>query len=92
MKRQLAALSLVLAASVATNVNAAEVSVQRYVTHLVSSALEITRSEIQYGLQESILNAGHNLSIESQPVKAKITVKDLASNSQANTATNQKAE
>lgn len=58
---------------------AAEVSLNTFVGALLSNAVSVAQQEIQYSVQESVLNAAHSLSLDGeQAPAAKVSIKELA--------------
>lgn len=62
-----------------TAVQAREVTVEEFVSVMVSQAMEVTKQEIQNSVQEAVLSATHALSFEQEPVTyiAKVTITDI---------------
>ena len=64
-----AALTLGLSASA----NAAPAGIDKFLSHVVSAAIEATTTEIQNEISESILNSAHHVSVSDITTRVEIT-------------------
>ncbi|GAC15947.1 hypothetical protein [Aliiglaciecola lipolytica] len=85
---------LVSSLFVASSVQAVEVSVEQLVGSLITQAVEVTKEEISYGVEEAILTANNSISLDSGASEyvANITITDLDSNFEIQKEENEKAE
>jgi hypothetical protein len=80
-KSKIAVAALTTSLIFAGSVNANEVSVEQIVTSLVSQAMFVAQQEVQYSVQESVLNATHVLSFsEEKAYVTKVTITDIKAN------------
>ncbi|GAB2678064.1 hypothetical protein Q4574_02600 [Aliiglaciecola sp. 3_MG-2023] len=79
---------------VASTAQATEVSVEQLVGSLISQAVEVTKEEISYGVEEAILTVNNSIGFESgsQDYVTNVTITDLNSNVEAKKQENDKAE
>lgn len=70
---------------------AAEVNLNTYVGALLSNAVTAVQQEIQYGVQEAVLNATHSISLSEEAVEANISINEIAKSEVVNTESDAKA-
>jgi len=77
----------------AGSASAVDVSVEKYVGALVTSAFEVATQEITFGVQESVLSASNGIVMdESELVAAKVTITDLEATEGQKQESSDKAE
>jgi hypothetical protein len=80
-KSKIAVVALTTSLMFTAGVNAKEVSVEQILTSLVSQAVFVAQQEVQYGVQEAVLNATHALSLnEEKAFVTKVTITDIDEN------------
>ncbi|MEP4890388.1 MAG: hypothetical protein ABJV04_10205 [Aliiglaciecola sp.] len=79
---------------VASSAQAAEVSLEQLVGSLVSQAVEVTKEELSYGVEEAILTVNNSIGFESdsQDYVTNVTITDLNSNTEEKKEESDKAE
>lgn len=91
MKKSIA-VSVVLLGTVA-NANAASTNVENFVSSLVMNAVAHTQIELKNSVQQAVLNATHQLSVDEQAVPAgRVNVQILAKQEKDDEAEKQQAE
>ncbi|MCV2886644.1 hypothetical protein OE749_18265 [Aestuariibacter sp. AA17] len=71
---------VVLGLAVAGSVSAQEVSLEQLISASVSQVVEVTRTELQYKVQESVLTANNMISFDStEQYATRVTITDLNS-------------
>ena len=79
-KRTKAAAILVSGLAFSAASQAKEVSLEQFVSGMVYQAMEATKQDLNYGVQEAILTANNMIMFdESEIVAAKVTITDLES-------------
>ncbi|MFA3792816.1 hypothetical protein AB6T38_17040 [Aliiglaciecola sp. SL4] len=79
---------------VASSAQAADVSLEQLVGSLVSQAVEVTKEELSYGVEEAILTVNNSIGFESdsQDYVTNVTITDLNSNTEEKKEESDKAE
>ncbi|KXI29535.1 hypothetical protein [Paraglaciecola hydrolytica] len=78
IKSKIAAVALVSSLVFAAGVQAKEMSVEDYVTTLVTQAVQVASQEVQYSVQAAVLTATNSLSFnEEKTYIAKVTITDI---------------
>ncbi len=70
--------SLLTAASFSTPAVAQEVSLEEFVGRLMSQAVEVTRHEINMGVQQVVANTAHMFDLDGTRASGSVSVTDLA--------------
>ncbi|MEP0355124.1 MAG: hypothetical protein ABJH06_17500 [Paraglaciecola sp.] len=84
---KIAVVALISTLAVSSSVSADEVSLENYVSSMVSQVMEVAQQEFKNTLQENILNVAYNVDLdESQSYNATITIKDIVVKSDEATA------
>jgi hypothetical protein len=77
-KSKIAIAALTTSLIFANGVNAKEISVEQILNSFVAQAMSVAQQEVQYGVQEAVLNATHSLSLsEEKAYVAKVTITDI---------------
>ena len=72
---------------------AADVSLEKYVSSLVSEAVSVTKQELSVSVQKAILTANNTISMDDTEVVAtNVTITDLESTKKVDQEDNDKAE
>ena len=88
-KSKIAAIALVSSLTVASSVQAEEVSLEKYVSSMVSQVMTVAQEELKNSVRENILNVAHNISLdENKSYVAKVTITDLATQTEEATKNN----
>ena len=75
---KIAAIALTASLAFASPTQAAEVSLEQYVSSLMTQAMTATQQELQYKVQEAVLTASNAFSLnEEESYFAKVTITDL---------------
>jgi len=75
---KIAAIALTASLAFASPTQAAEVSLEPYVSSLMTQAMTATQQELQYKVQEAVLTASNAFSLnEEESYFAKVTITDL---------------
>jgi hypothetical protein len=77
-KSKIAAVALASSLVFVGGVQAKEISVEEYVSTLVTQAVQVASQEIQYGVQAAVLTATNSLSFnEEKAYVAKVIITDI---------------
>lgn len=78
----------------ASSVQAADVSVEQLVGSFISQAVEVTKEEISYGVEEAILTVNNAIGFESDSEEyvASVTITDLSNDEVPKKQQSDKAE
>ena len=79
-KSKIAVVTLIAGLSFAGTVDANEVSLEQFVSALMTQAINTTQQELRYNIEEAVLTATNALSLNEQKTYfAKVTITDLES-------------
>ncbi|MGJ8679969.1 hypothetical protein [Paraglaciecola sp.] len=77
-KSKIAAVALTLSLVAGTSVQAAEVSLEGYVTKIVNQAMTVAQQELQNSLTESVVNTAQKVGFtEGKALKTRVTITDI---------------
>jgi hypothetical protein len=77
-KSKITLAALVVGTIFTASVQAKEVSVEEFVSTMVTQAVQVASQEIQYGVQKAVLTATNTLSFnEEKTYVARVTITDL---------------
>lgn len=77
-KSKIAAIALGTSLVCSSAVQANQVSLETYVTHMVGQAMVVAQEEIQNNVRESVLNAAQKMSLNSATeIKTKVIIRDI---------------
>ena len=77
-KSKITLAAVVVASIFVGNAQAKEVTVEEFVSTMVSQAVQVASQEIQYGVQKAVLTATNSLSFnEEKTYVAKVTITDI---------------
>lgn len=73
MKTRTLLTTAVLTLGLSASVNAAPAGIDKFLSHVVSVAIETTTAEIKNEISESILNSAHHVSVSEITTRVEIT-------------------